>query len=185
MEPDAARNRAAGGGAEAQSTTLPGSPARRDARWHSRRSPGERRARKAGRLDWLGCSVAARSLQDVGRTIKQYLDGPTWNQDSLDWLGREYDRLAARTASFTGALKAGQRSRRAQALSAGSRTTFFRYQRSSPVEKIDRCVIFIAKAAWTLVVLGHTGPLDGLAASGGNCLPARVALRKGDLCHDG
>ncbi|XXX77827.1 hypothetical protein WMF30_03505 [Sorangium sp. So ce134] len=36
-----------------------------------------------------------------------YPDGPVWNQDFLDWLGREYGRLAATTASFTGALKAG------------------------------------------------------------------------------
>ncbi|WP_441286149.1 transposase [Sorangium sp. KYC3313] len=88
-------------------------------------------------VDWTGWAARSQldSFKKVGRTIKQHLDGPTWNQNSLDWLGREYDRLAARTASFTGALKAGQRSRRAQALSAGSRTTFFRYRRSSPPPK--------------------------------------------------
>ncbi|WP_438017935.1 hypothetical protein WMF18_02095 [Sorangium sp. So ce315] len=33
-------------------------------------------------------------------------DGPPWNQDFLDWLGREYERLASTAASTVPALKA-------------------------------------------------------------------------------
>ncbi|WP_437335701.1 hypothetical protein [Sorangium sp. So ce394] len=45
-------------------------------------------------------------LELAALVLKGWPDGPTWNQDFLDWLGREYDRLAATAASATRALRA-------------------------------------------------------------------------------
>ncbi|WP_437551641.1 hypothetical protein WME97_10385 [Sorangium sp. So ce367] len=46
-------------------------------------------------------------LELADRIRAGWPDGPPWNQDFLAWLGRDYDRLAARTASSTRALRAG------------------------------------------------------------------------------
>jgi hypothetical protein len=59
------------------------------------------------RLSLIREGLGSWDLELADRIRAGWPDGPPWNQDFLAWLGRDYDRLAARTASSTRALRAG------------------------------------------------------------------------------